>query len=216
VRAFGWIGAAYAAALLVALAVGAWGDWSDPLAVAFAADLAATLVVFGFSVAFNNSSFYDAYWSVAPPVLALYFAAQALAGGERRPAGAGDRAGLRLGHPADRRDLARGARRPRAAALSPRRSPRQAILATGVWAWSRHPNYVGEMGFWWGLWLFGVAAAPAWWWITRIGPVAITLLFRFASLPLIEARMLARRPAYAERQRRVSMVVPWPFPRAQG
>jgi hypothetical protein len=48
----------------------------------------------------------------------------------------------------------------------------------------------------------GVAAAPAWWWTTLIGPVAITLLFRFASLPLIETRMLARRPAFAEHQQR--------------
>jgi len=66
------------------------------------------------------------------------------------------------------------------------------------------------MSFWWGLWLFGVAAAPAWWWSTLSGPVAITLLFRFASLPLIETRMLARRPAFAAHQRCVSMVVPWP------
>ena len=44
-----------------------------------------------------------------------------------------------------------------------------AILKTGLWAWSRHPNYFGEMGFWWGLWLFGLAADPAWWW-TIVGP----------------------------------------------
>src|SRR5262249_20349941 len=54
--------------------------------------------------------------------------------------------------------------------------PPDAILASGVWAWSRHPNYFGEMSFWWGLWLFAMAADPARWW-TVIGPVGITLLF---------------------------------------
>jgi len=90
--------------------------------------------------------------------------------------------------------------------------PRDAILASGVWAWSRHPNYFGEMSFWWGLWLFALAAAPAYWW-TVVGAAAITLMFRFASLPLIETRMLQRRPGFAAHQQRVSMVVPWP-PRA--
>ena len=46
-----------------------------------------------------------------------------------------------------------------------------------------------------------------------IGALAITAMFRFASLPMIERRMLERRPAYAERQRRVALVIPWP-PRA--
>jgi len=87
--------------------------------------------------------------------------------------------------------------------------PRQAILASGLWAWSRHPNYFGEMGFWWGLWLFAVAADPAYWW-TGIGALSITVMFRFASLPLIETRMRQRRPAFAAHQQRVSMVVPWP------
>ena len=71
------------------------------------------------------------------------------------------------------------------------------FLKTGVWSWSRHPNYLGEMGFWWGLWLFGVAAAPAFWW-TVVGPLGITLMFVFVSLPMIETRMKERRPAYAE------------------
>jgi steroid 5-alpha reductase family enzyme len=83
----------------------------------------------------------------------------------------------------------------------------QAFLHTGLWARSRHPNYFGEMGFWWGLWLFAVAADPAWWW-TLVGPLGISLMFRFVSLPLIETRMLERRPAYAEWIQRSSLVIP--------
>jgi steroid 5-alpha reductase family enzyme len=83
-----------------------------------------------------------------------------------------------------------------------------AILESGVWAWSRHPNYFGEMSFWWGLWLFGVAADPSAWWWTLPGALSITLMFRLVSLPLIEGRMAARRPAFAEYQKRSSLVVP--------
>ena len=65
------------------------------------------------------------------------------------------------------------------------------------------------MGFWWGLWLFGVAAAPAFWW-TVVGPLGITLMFVFVSLPMIETRMKERRPAYAEYAERSSLVLPRP------
>jgi steroid 5-alpha reductase family enzyme len=93
-----------------------------------------------------------------------------------------------------------------------RRSEREpeAILSTGLWAYSRHPNYFGEMGFWWGLYLFGLAAAPAYWW-TIVGPLAITLMFWFISLPMIEDRMLERRPGFAKHIERTSLVIPW-FP----
>ena len=65
---------AYAVALVVALIVGHRVTFEHPIAVALAADVAATVVIFLFSVAFRNSSFYDAYWSVVPPVIALYWA----------------------------------------------------------------------------------------------------------------------------------------------
>ena len=72
-RAFLWITVAYLVAVVVALLTGiACGD-RHPIAVAFAADVAATLAIFAFSFAFGNSSFYDAYWSVAPPLIALWF-----------------------------------------------------------------------------------------------------------------------------------------------
>jgi steroid 5-alpha reductase family enzyme len=83
----------------------------------------------------------------------------------------------------------------------------RAILASGLWARSRHPNYLGEIGFWWGLYLFGLAARPGWWW-TGIGALAITVMFRIVSLPLIETRMLGRRDGYAEHQKRVPLLLP--------
>ncbi|MGE0327453.1 MAG: DUF1295 domain-containing protein [Polyangiaceae bacterium] len=83
------------------------------------------------------------------------------------------------------------------------------VLERGLWSWSRHPNYFGEMMFWWGLALFGLAGnAEAWWAVS--GALAITLMFRLASIPMMEKRMIERRPAFEHVRARVSMLVPWP------
>lgn len=92
--------------------------------------------------------------------------------------------------------------------LAARRDP-EAVLGEGLWALSRHPNYFGEVLFWWGLWLFALAAAPGWAW-TAVGPASITLLFLLVSVPWMDRRMLARHPAWAERMRSTSALVPWP------
>ncbi|GIF77885.1 DUF1295 domain-containing protein [Asanoa siamensis] len=81
------------------------------------------------------------------------------------------------------------------------------ILATGVWRRTRHPNYLGEIALWWGLWLFGLAAAPTWWW-TLVGPVAMVVLFKAASIPLMDRRSLARRGGYADHMREVPALLP--------
>ena len=81
------------------------------------------------------------------------------------------------------------------------------ILKTGVWAYCRHPNYLGEIGFWWGIFLFGLSAAPSDWHIVA-GPLWITSLFVFVSIPLMDKRSLSRRPAYAEHIARVPALVP--------
>jgi steroid 5-alpha reductase family enzyme len=84
-----------------------------------------------------------------------------------------------------------------------------AILESGLWGWSRHPNYLGEMGFWWGLWLFGVAADPGWAW-TVVGPLAMTAMFLLASIPMLERRMAERRPDWPDHASRVSRLLPRP------
>lgn len=85
------------------------------------------------------------------------------------------------------------------------------VAETGLWRYSRHPNYLGEICFWWGLWLFGLASAPAWWW-TVIGPAAMVILFVFASVPMMDKRLLDRRPQYAAYLREVPALLPRPRP----
>ncbi len=81
-----------------------------------------------------------------------------------------------------------------------------ALLDTGV----RNPNYLGEIGFWWGLWLLATSAGWTYIW-TGIGPLWITALFVWISIPLKERRMADRRgdlwTAYAER---TPMLLPIP------
>ncbi len=86
---------------------------------------------------------------------------------------------------------------------------RRGALPPGLWSLSRHPNYFGEVLFWWGLFLFVLPAHAAFWW-TIAGPLAILLLFLGISMPLMEQHLLARHPSYAEYRRRVSPFFPWP------
>jgi steroid 5-alpha reductase family enzyme len=88
------------------------------------------------------------------------------------------------------------------------------VLCTGVWSWCRHPNYLGQVTFWWGLYLFGLAADPGQLW-TVAGPLAITCLFCLVSIPMMEERMQARCPAFAAYQARIPALIPWPARRRQ-
>jgi steroid 5-alpha reductase family enzyme len=91
---------------------------------------------------------------------------------------------------------------------SPDRPP-GGIIDTGLWSWSRHPNYLGEMGFWWGLWLFGVAGAPAAWWWTLVGPLAVTGMFVLGTVPMMERRM-SERAGWPDHAARISRLLPRP------
>jgi steroid 5-alpha reductase family enzyme len=84
-----------------------------------------------------------------------------------------------------------------------------AICHSGLWQYSRHPNYFGEISFWVGLFLFGLASQGPWW--IGAGVPAMVALFLGTSIPMAERRSLRRRPHYAEHQRRVSKLLPW-FP----
>jgi len=67
------------------------------------------------------------------------------------------------------------------------------FISTGLWAWSRHPNYLGEILLWIGVFLIAVPVLSGWQWVIIISPVFITLLLtRVSGIPLLEARAARR------------------------
>jgi len=91
-----------------------------------------------------------------------------------------------------------------------KKKPRQeAIMEEGLWNYSRHPNYFFEQTFWFGLYVHALAVNGSYWW-SGIGVLSMVLLFTFASVPLMETRMLKKRPHYKQVQQSTSMMIPMP------
>jgi len=87
-------------------------------------------------------------------------------------------------------------------------------LRSGLWRYSRHPNYLGEMMVWWSLFLFGLAADPAWAKWAVLAPLGMSAMFLFVSIPLLEKRSLERRTGYQQVIDETSMLIPLPPRRA--
>jgi steroid 5-alpha reductase family enzyme len=88
------------------------------------------------------------------------------------------------------------------------------FVSNGLWRYSRHPNYFGEMLVWWGLFVYAVPFLDGAAFVVAIGPIFITVLLLFVSgIPLLEKSAEARYgadPAYREYKRRTSILVPLP------
>jgi steroid 5-alpha reductase family enzyme len=78
----------------------------------------------------------------------------------------------------------------------------------GLWRYSRHPNYFGEVLFWWGIWLMQMGVIPEIW-ATVVGPAVMTILFLFISIPMMEKHILISRSSYSSYKKQVSMFIPW-------
>jgi steroid 5-alpha reductase family enzyme len=80
------------------------------------------------------------------------------------------------------------------------------VMTRGLWKYSRHPNYFGEITLWWGIWLMSLYFSPIWW--SVIGPLTLTILIRFVSgVPPIE-KSRARDAAYQKYKDSTSMLLP--------
>ncbi|WP_123308182.1 DUF1295 domain-containing protein [Cellulomonas sp. PhB143] len=86
------------------------------------------------------------------------------------------------------------------------------VLRTGLYRYSRHPNYFCEVGQWWVVFAFGALAAGTAWLATVAGAVLLTLLF-VGSTVFTESISAGRNPGFEDYRRSTSMLVPWP-PRA--
>jgi steroid 5-alpha reductase family enzyme len=86
---------------------------------------------------------------------------------------------------------------------------KDAVLKTGVWSWSRHPNYFGDFMLWWGVFVLAIAGDGPWW--TILGPIVMSaLLMRFSGVGLLEKTIGSRRPDYSDYVQRTSSFFPWP------
>ena len=285
--AFCWVFLSYALALGAAWSTLQLMHESDPLVATAVADVVGTCVIFAFSYVFDNSSFYDPYWSILPVPIALHWLSLDAAdhGDPMRqwimfalvafwsirltvnwirgwtgiqhedfryvdfryscgrlywlvsfsgihmfptalvyvscfgpyvaiteagvPFGAWDIAAALVTFMAVMIELISDEqlRRFRLARTDPGET-----LETGLWKYSRHPNYFGELLFWWGLWLFSFSVNPNAWW-TLIGPLGMTWLFIFISVPMMDKRALKRKPDYARVIKMRPALIPF-FPRS--
>ena len=90
---------------------------------------------------------------------------------------------------------------------------RPKVLDTGLWGWTRHPNYFGDSVVWDGAWLAAAASAPGAW--TAPAPAVMSYLLIFATGAKRTEKRMQDRPGYADYQRRVPMFFPRP-PRTTG
>ena len=81
------------------------------------------------------------------------------------------------------------------------------VLDSGLWRYTRHPNYFGDFCVWWGIFIIGVAGG-AWW--TMASPVLMSLLLlKVSGVSLLEKTIVKRRPGYEDYIRRTNAFFPW-------
>ncbi len=254
-----------------------------PVAVVIILDLIATLVIFSFSLLFNNSSLYDPYWSIVPPVIMYFwvFHEQTISALTlmqdlilvmvsfwsirltlnwiTRWKGIKDEdwryisyrfkypdnywiisffgihlfptimvfLGCLAAYPAlvlhegtmglmewvGAGVIFTGIMMESIADMQLRRYDRNRALSDfmnrGLWKYSRHPNYFGEVLFWVGLFLSSTGMEKTYWWIVP-GPLVMILMFYTISIPMMDRRMLRRRTGYRDYLKRTSALIPLP------
>jgi steroid 5-alpha reductase family enzyme len=83
------------------------------------------------------------------------------------------------------------------------------FVTTGLWRFSRHPNFFCEISIWWCVYAFSIAAGAGPLNATILGPILLTLLFQ-GSTAMTEGVTKKKYPAYADYQRRTSRLIPLP------
>jgi steroid 5-alpha reductase family enzyme len=82
------------------------------------------------------------------------------------------------------------------------------IMSSGLWKYTRHPNYFGEITQWWGIAIIALSRKHGW--IGLLGPLTITfLILKVSGVPLLE-KFYDNNPAYQEYKRRTSVIIPLP------
>jgi len=87
------------------------------------------------------------------------------------------------------------------------------VMDSGLWRYTRHPNYFGDFMVWWGIYAIALATGDAWW--TIVGPITMSvLLIKGTGAALLEKTIGERRPGYDQYVQRTSRFIPLPPKRA--
>ena len=81
-------------------------------------------------------------------------------------------------------------------------------MRQGLWSYSRHPNYLGEILFWWGLYLMTVSLDTSYWYLF-ICPLIMNLMFSLITCQMMDNRSLERRPDYADYMKSTRQLIIW-------
>lgn len=88
------------------------------------------------------------------------------------------------------------------------------FIDQGLWSISRHPNYLGEITLWWGLYIAAASAYSKWWWVllAAIGPLFVTLLLGVFSLRMLEKSSddkYGQNEQYQEYKSKTKILIPF-------
>jgi steroid 5-alpha reductase family enzyme len=261
--------------------------YSETMITVLIADVVATIIVFIFSIIFKNSSIYDPYWSVIPPVIVIYLIQLFPEGNQIRQwiilvlvlfwslrltinwmrgwtglqhqdwryTNIAEKTGvfywpvsflgihlmptifvflgclplwftLASSEPLNIYDFFAVAFTVAAVMVEwqadeqlikfKKSNSRESFIQTGLWGISRHPNYLGEISFWVGMFFFLLSSADSigttgiW---TGAGFISMIILFQFISIPMMEKRNKINKPGYQEYIDKVPALFPHPFKR---
>ena len=81
-------------------------------------------------------------------------------------------------------------------------------MRQGLWSYSRHPNYLGEILFWWGLYFMTISIDINYWYLF-ICPLIMNLMFSLITCQMMDNRSLERRPDYADYMKSTRQLIIW-------
>jgi steroid 5-alpha reductase family enzyme len=91
---------------------------------------------------------------------------------------------------------------------------KDSFIRTGLWAWSRHPNYFGEIVLWIGVAMIAFPALQGWQFVTLVSPVFVAILLtKISGIPMLEAhadKKWGGQPEYQAYKATTSSLIPWP------